>query len=179
MKALLGNQHLLRKHMNLKMIGLLSLQIVFLNFACFASNTNFVSNEEKKVNTLNSVLMCPVCPGESIDQSQNEIATNMRKIVKGFVEEGKSEEEIKDYFVDKYGPVILLEPATSGISMYAWIVPPIALGFAVLVVVFAVSLMRRRQKSAAENHTYGLTEDSISEEEKEKYFSVIDRISNE
>ena len=165
--------------MNLKMIGLLSLQILFLNFACFASNTNFVSDEEKKVNTLNSVLMCPVCPGESIDQSQNENATNMRTIVKDFVADGKSEEEIKDYFVDKYGPVILLEPATSGISMYAWIVPPVALGFAIIVVIVAINVMRRRQNVAGARNTYGLTEESISEKEKEKYFSVIDRISNE
>ena len=179
MKALLRNHHLLRKNMFLKIIGLLSLQVVFLNTACFASNTDFISAEEKKVNSLNSVLMCPVCPGESIDQSQNENATNMRTIVKDFVADGKSEEEIKDYFVDKYGPVILLEPATSGISMYAWIVPPVALGFAIIVVIVAINVMRRRQNVAGARNTYGLTEESISEKEKEKYFSVIDRISNE
>ena len=179
MKALLRNHHLLRKNMFLKIIGLLSLQVVFLNAACFASNTDFISAEEKKVNSLNSVLMCPVCPGESIDQSQNEIATNMRTIVKDFVADGKSEEEIKDYFVDKYGPVILLEPAISGISMYAWIVPPVALGFAIIVVIVAINVMRRRQNVAGARNTYGLTEESISEKEKEKYFSVIDRISNE
>ena len=93
--------------------------------------------------------------------------------------DGKSEEEIKDYFVDKYGPVILLEPATSGISMYAWIVPPVALGFAIIVVIVAINVMRRRQNVAGARNTYGLTEESISEKEKEKYFSVIDRISNE
>ncbi|MDC0035215.1 cytochrome c-type biogenesis protein CcmH [Chloroflexi bacterium] len=179
MKALLGNHHLLRRNMFFKMIGLLSLHVVFLNAACFASNTDLISDEEKKVNSLNSVLMCPVCPGESIDQSQNEIATNMRTIVKDFVEDGRSEQEIKEYFVGKYGPVILLEPATSGISIYAWIIPPIGLGFAIIVVILAINVMRRRQNSAGPDHTYGLTEDSISEDEKEKYFSVIDRISNE
>ena len=154
MKALLRNHHLLRKNMFLKIIGLLSLQVVFLNTACFASNTDFISAEEKKVNSLNSVLMCPVCPGESIDQSQNEIATNMRTIVKDFVADGKSEEEIKDYFVDKYGPVILLEPATSGISMYAWIVPPVALGFAIIVVIVAINVMRRRQNVAGARYLW-------------------------
>ena len=101
MKALLGNYHLLKKNMLLKMIGLLSLQVLFLNAACFASNTDLISDEEKTINSLNAVLMCPVCPGESIDQSQNEIAMNMRTIVKDFVENGKSEEEIKDYFVGR------------------------------------------------------------------------------
>ena len=179
MKALLGNYHLLKKNMLLKMIGLLSLQVLFLNAACFASNTDLISDEEKKINSVNAVLMCPVCPGEAIDQSQNEIATNMRTIVKDFVEDGKSEEEIKDYFVGKYGPVILLEPATSGVSIYAWLIPPIALGVAIIVVIVAINVMRRRQNTAGLHITYGLTEESISEKEKEKYFSVIDRISNE
>ena len=165
--------------MYLKIIGLLSLQVVFLNAACFASNTEFISDEEKKINSLNAVLMCPVCPGESIDQSQNEIATNMRTIVKDFVEDGKSEKEIKDYFVGKYGPVILLEPTTSGISIFAWLIPPVALGFAIVIVIVAINVMRRRQNAAAPYNRYGLIEESISEKEKEKYFSVIDRISNE
>ena len=162
-----------------KMISLLSLQVLFLNTACFSANTNFISDEEQRVNNLNAVLMCPVCPGESIDQSQNEIAMNMRTIVKEFVEDGRSEDEIKDYFVKRYGPVILLEPAGSGISLYAWIIPPVGLGFAFIIVVIAINMMRRRQNVTALDNAYGLSEESITEDEKERYFSVIDRISKE
>lgn len=162
-----------------KMISLLSLQVLFLNTACFSANTNFISDEEQRVNNLNAVLMCPVCPGESIDQSQNEIAMNMRTIVKDFVEDGRSEDEIKDYFVKRYGPVILLEPVRSGISLYAWIIPPVGLGFAFIIVVIAINMMRRRQNVTALDNAYGLSEESITEDEKERYFSVIDRISKE
>jgi len=162
-----------------KMISLLSLQVLFLNTACFSANTNFISDEEQRVNNLNAVLMCPVCPGESIDQSQNEIAMNMRTIVKDFVEDGRSEDEIKDYFVKRYGPVILLEPAGSGISLYAWIIPPVGLGFAFIIVVIAINMMRKRQNVTALDNAYGLSEESITEDEKERYFSVIDRISKE
>ena len=162
-----------------KMISLLSLQVLFLNTACFSANTNFISDEEQRVINLNAVLMCPVCPGESIDQSQNEIAMNMRTIVKDFVEDGRSEDEIKDYFVKRYGPVILLEPAGSGISLYAWIIPPVGLGFAFIIVVIAINMMRRRQNVTALDNAYGLSEESITEDEKERYFSVIDRISKE
>ena len=162
-----------------KMISLLSLQVLFLNTACFSANTNFISDEEQRVNNLNAVLMCPVCPGESIDQSQNEIAMNMRTIVKDFVEDGRSEDEIKDYFVKRYGPVILLEPAGSGISLYAWSIPPVGLGFAFIIVVIAINMMRKRQNVTALDNAYGLSEESITEDEKERYFSVIDRISKE
>jgi len=165
--------------MRLSLISPLGLLFLFLSTACFAANSDFVSQEEKKINRLNGVLMCPVCPGESIDQSQNEIAANMRTIVKELVEEGKSEDEIKAYFVGRYGPVILLEPATSGISIYAWIIPPVALGFAIIVVIVALGVMRRKEKSTGSDQPYNLKAEAISIEEKEKYFPVIDRISNE
>ena len=100
----------------------------------------------------------------------------MRTIVKELVEEGKSEDEIKTYFVGRYGPVILLEPATSGISIFAWIIPPVALGLAIIL---ALGVMRRKQKSIGPDQPYNLSAEAISIEEKEKYFPVIDRISNE
>ena len=91
----------------------------------------------------------------------------------------ETEDEIKDYFVGKYGPVILLEPSTEGISMYVWIVPPIALTFAMIAVGLAVYVMRKRQKNTPLNMLHSLADEVISDEEKEKYFSVINRISNE
>ena len=167
------------QNIRLNLISSLLMLVLFLNTSCIAANSGFVSKEEDRINQINSVIMCPVCPGESIDQSQNEIASNMRAIVKDLVSQGKTEDEIKDYFVGKYGPVILLEPSTEGISMYVWIVPPIALTFAMIAVGLAVYVMRKRQKNTPLNMLHSLADEVISDEEKEKYFSVINRISNE
>ena len=167
------------QNIRLNLISSLLMLVLFLNTSCIAANSDFVSQEEDRINQINSVIMCPVCPGESIDQSQNEIASNMRAIVKDLVSQGKTEDEIKDYFVGKYGPVILLEPPTEGISMYVWIVPPIALTFAMIAVGLAVYIMRKRQKNTPLNMLHSLADEVISDEEKEKYFSVINRISNE
>ena len=167
------------QNIRLNLISSLLMLVLFLNTSCIAANSGFVSKEEDRINQINSVIMCPVCPGESIDQSQNEIASNMRAIVKDLVSQGKTEDEIKDYFVGKYGPVILLEPSTEGISMYVWIVPPIALTFAMIAVGLAVYVMRKRQKNTSLNMLHSLADEVISDEEKEKYFSVINRISNE
>ena len=167
------------QNIRLNLISSLLMLVLFLNTSCIAANSDFVSQEEDRINQINSVIMCPVCPGESIDQSQNEIASNMRAIVKDLVSQGKTEDEIKDYFVGKYGPVILLEPPTEGISMYVWIVPPIALTFAMIAVGLAVYVMRKRQKNTPLNMLHSLADEVISDEEKEKYFSVINRISNE
>ena len=174
-----GMKNVSYQNIRLNLISSLLMLVLFLNTSCIAANSDFVSQEEDRINQINSVIMCPVCPGESIDQSQNEIASNMRAIVKDLVSQGKTEDEIKDYFVGKYGPVILLEPSTEGISMYVWIVPPIALTFAMIAVGLAVYVMRKRQKNTPLNMLHSLADEVISDEEKEKYFSVINRISNE
>ena len=92
---------------------------------------------EKRAQEINSVVMCPVCPGESIDQSQHPLAVQMRNIVVEELEKGMNETQIKNYFVDAYGPSVLLEPPTSGVNIWVWLVPPIvmllALGSVLLI----------------------------------------------
>ena len=174
-----GMKNVSSQNIRLSLINSLLIFGFFFNTSCMAANSDFVSQEEDRINQINSVIMCPVCPGESIDQSQNEIASNMRSVVTDLVRQGKTEKEIKDYFVGRYGPVILLEPSTDGISIFVWIVPPIALSFAMIAVALAVSVMRKRQKYTSLNMSHDVAGEIISDEEKEKYFAVINRISNE
>ena len=98
---------------------------------------------ERRAHKLNAVIMCPVCPGESIDQSQNDLAVQMRGIVKTKLEQGWTEDQIKDFFVDGYGPTVLLEPPSSGFSLVLWIVPPIVLFVAGVMLVIILPLMSR------------------------------------
>ena len=98
---------------------------------------------ERRAHKLNKVIMCPVCPGESIDQSQNDLAVQMRGIVKVKLEQGWTEEQIKDFFVDGYGLSVLLEPPSSGFNLVLWIIPPIVLFVAILTVVIILLFMSR------------------------------------
>ena len=69
------------------------------------------------------MIMCPVCPAETIDQAQVEISFQMRGVIREMLAEGKSREEILDYFVDRYGPDILAAPPKTGANLLAWILP--------------------------------------------------------
>ena len=60
------------------------------------------------------MLMCPVCPAETIDQAQVEISFQMRAVVREMLAEGRTREEILDYFVDRYGADILAAPPKVG-----------------------------------------------------------------
>ncbi|MCY4652247.1 MAG: cytochrome c-type biogenesis protein CcmH, partial [Dehalococcoidia bacterium] len=100
---------------------------------------------------LNKAIMCPVCPGESIDQSQNPLSVQMRAIVDEKLEQGWSEREIKDFFVERYGPSVLLEPPSEGFGITAWIVPPLAFALALASLYLTLRWMRRISDQDNEN----------------------------
>ncbi len=78
---------------------------------------------EEEAQNIDRMIMCPVCPAETIDQAQVEISFQMRAVIREMLAEGKTREEILDYFVDRYGPDILAAPPKSGVNLLAWILP--------------------------------------------------------
>ncbi len=70
-----------------------------------------------------ATLRCPVCQGESIQDSPAELAQQMRAVVRERVRAGQTPEEIKAYFVSKYGEWILLEPRMTGLNVLLYVLP--------------------------------------------------------
>jgi cytochrome c-type biogenesis protein CcmH/NrfF len=68
-------------------------------------------------------LRCPVCQGVAIQDSPSELAQQMRMVVKEQLAAGKSPEEVKAYFVSKYGEWILLEPQAHGFNLVIYALP--------------------------------------------------------
>ena len=93
--------------------------------------------DEAEAISIDRMLMCPVCPAETIDQAQVEVSRQMRLIVREMLSQGSSRDEILDFFVGNYGADILAAPPKSGFNLLAWIVPAAAI-VAVLAVGFLV-----------------------------------------
>jgi len=90
---------------------------------------------EDKTKTVASELRCPVCQGLSIQDSPSELSQQMRTVVKEQLASGKSEQEVKDYFISKYGEWILLEPQPHGFNLFIYALPAaLILGGAGLIV---------------------------------------------
>lgn len=68
-------------------------------------------------------LRCPVCQGNSIGDSPSELAQEMKSVVRDQLASGKSPEEVKGYFVAKYGEWVLLEPKASGFNLVVYLLP--------------------------------------------------------
>ncbi len=95
--------------------------------ATFAQETAADSILEVRTSALSSHLRCVVCQGLSIEDSPSELARQMRDIVKDQLRSGKSEEEVRAYFISKYGEWILLEPKARGFNLLVYVLPALAL----------------------------------------------------
>lgn len=78
---------------------------------------------EARTTALASQLRCPVCQGLSIQDSPSELSQQMRALVKEQVEAGKSDDEIRSYFVARYGEWILLKPRPRGANLLVYALP--------------------------------------------------------
>lgn len=85
--------------------------------------TSGVSRLDDSVRIVSSQLRCPVCQGESIQESPAELAKQMRSVVRDQLAAGRSGEEVKAYFVSKYGEWILLEPKPRGMNLMVYLAP--------------------------------------------------------
>lgn len=78
---------------------------------------------ESATKSVAALLRCPVCQGVSIQDSPSELAQQMRTVVKEQLASGKSPDEVKAYFISKYGEWILLEPQAHGFNIVIYALP--------------------------------------------------------
>ena len=98
---------------------------------------------EGRVQKLGKQLRCAVCQGLSIADSPAPMARAQLDKVRALVSEGKSDEEIRSYFVERYGEWVLLQPQAHGINWMVW------LGPVVLVLIGLGVIVRQVQKQPA------------------------------
>jgi cytochrome c-type biogenesis protein CcmH len=79
--------------------------------------------QEARARHLFQQLRCVVCQNESIDDSQAELAGDLRRIVRGQIVAGRSDRQIRDFLVQRYGEFILLTPTLSPGNLALWSTP--------------------------------------------------------
>lgn len=91
---------------------------------------------------------CPVCQGQSVAESDVVVARNIRREIRIWVDEGRSEDFIREQLVEIYGDDVDYSPAAQGITALLWVLPVMAAAGAV-VSAGAVFASRRRPRPAA------------------------------
>jgi len=99
---------------------------------------------EARTSAVAARLRCPVCQGLSIEDSPTELALEMRAVIRDQLAEGRTAEEVEEYFVSKYGEWVLLEPKPEGFNLAVYALPIVALVFGGSVVGLAVRRWTRQ-----------------------------------
>lgn len=108
-----------------------------------------LASEERPTQAeLERELVCPVCTPATLDQSDSQIARNMKRVIEARIAAGDSKSEIKDRMVDQFGPQVLASPPRSGFNWLAWLLPLAGLGLGAVVVGLAAwNWSRSRERS--------------------------------
>lgn len=100
-------------------IGLSALLVTVLLF--LSAGFALAANIDEQTTAIAKQLKCPVCQNIPVAYSQSQLAGEMRQVIRERLAQGESEEAIVQYFVDRYGEDVLLEPRREGFSLLLWV----------------------------------------------------------
>ena len=88
---------------------------------------NYVQAEEQdKRNKITKNLRCLICQGQSVADSNSEFAQTIKLVVRDKINDGKSEKEIYDFLIEKYGEWIVYKPPFNKVNFALWLLPYLA-----------------------------------------------------
>lgn len=109
---------------------LLAALLSFISLAAWAGDAKDLAEDpavEKRMVEVTSKLRCLVCQNETIAASQAQIANDLRRQVRELIRAGKSDDEIYDYMVQRYGDFVLYQPQVKSYNAPLWIGPIVLL----------------------------------------------------
>ena len=93
--------------------------IIFINF----KNLAYSSTSEEQVIYITKNLRCLICQGQTIHESNSDFAESMKKYIKNELDKNKTNEEIFNSLVEKYGQWIVYDPGISKNTVILWLSP--------------------------------------------------------
>ena len=100
-----------------------TVKIFFIIFFIFSFNHLKANDNENLKSKITKNLRCLICQGQSVYDSDSEFANSLKTLVDMKIEEGLSENQIYDFFKDKYGEWILYDPIFHKNTYFLWLLP--------------------------------------------------------
>jgi len=129
---------------------LAALALLWLALPAFAVNPDEMLSDpalEARARTISEGLRCLVCQNESIDDSDADLAHEIRVLVRERLKAGDSDDQVRQYLVDRYGEFVLLRPVLAWHTLALWVAAPTILVIGGLVLFIAA----RRRRAVPEN----------------------------
>ncbi|MGF9764278.1 cytochrome c-type biogenesis protein [Microvirga sp. 0TCS3.31] len=101
---------------------------------------------EKRARDISAGLRCLVCQNQSIDDSDAQLAKDLRLLVRERLVAGDTNDQVENFLVQRYGEFVLLKPTFGAHTLLLWLTPALVL---ILGGIGAYAAMRRRPKPAS------------------------------
>jgi cytochrome c-type biogenesis protein CcmH len=109
------------------------------------------STLDARTRSVAAQLRCPVCQGLSLQDSPSELSQQMRDVVRQQLASGKSEAEVKEFFVARYGEWILMSPTAHGFNWLVYVLPVLVLALGAGVLMLAVKRWTSANESVGDS----------------------------
>jgi len=105
-------------------------------------------SQEEKAKDLEAKIIAPCCWSQPVSQHYSQAADDIRLEIRRMLAQGKSSQEILDYYVAKYGERILASPRPQGFNLLAYLLPYLSLGLGMVGLVVVLKHLRGRARPA-------------------------------
>ena len=89
--------------------------------------------------------MCPICDAQTLDQSQSQLAKDMKVTISNQLSEGKKNEQIREFFVNRYGEEVLAYRPQKGLNIFLWIIPTTIFVTGILIILNTYKNIKKRK----------------------------------
>lgn len=121
---------------------------------------------EQRLISISEEMRCLVCQNESLAGSRSDLANDLRREIRILIKEGKSDDQIRNFMVERYGDFVLYRPPVKPITWLLWIGPFVIL---LIGIGFLFSYLRRRNTSVASKE--------LTAEQNQKIDALLNSIS--
>jgi cytochrome c-type biogenesis protein CcmH len=124
------------------------------------------------INEIARGLWCPLCNGVRLDNCELQACVQMKEVIGQKLQAGESQDQIRAYFVEQYGDVVLGAPSTQGFNAMIWVLPILAASVGLgWLVYFVRSVTRKRSAAAVAAAT---SQESVGETAQDDYLRQVD-----
>jgi len=117
---------------------------------------------EQRLINISEEMRCLVCQNESLAGSRSDLANDLREQIRILIKEGKTDEQIRSFMVERYGDFVLYRPPVKPITWLLWIGP-----FIILLIGIAGLFIFLRRRNAAANYI------ALSEEDNQRLDTLL------
>lgn len=127
--------------------------------------------DRKRYQSFIDDMRCPKCQNQNLAGSNSPIAEDLRGQIYRLIQDGRSDKEIVDYMVERYGEYVLYKPRLSPATLVLWMGPPLLLLVGLITLIWIV--LRRRSQPLTE-----VQESDLSSDEREHLDQLLSEESN-